>query len=157
MSTSVRMMDKHQRNTMFAIAKELGMVKEDLRSLANTDSLTTLTFAQANKAIARLRERQGDNCAPSKHEHKEVAGMATAAQQRLAWKLVYQLEMLDLKPSTLSVAERLCQVIRKELKTDCHIKNPFAWVNKADCNKLIEKLKLYVASAERRKAKAGDS
>lgn len=55
----------------------------------------------------------------------------------------------DKEPSTASLGERLCGIIRKELKVDSTPQQPFIWLDFRACNKLIEVLKGYVNNAKR--------
>ena len=76
-------------------------------------------------------------------------------QQRKVWRLMYQLETLDEKPSSARLGDRLCGIIRKELSVDCVAKQPFRWLTYQQGVKLIEILKKYVANAQRRKDGVG--
>ena len=72
-------------------------------------------------------------------------------QQRKVWRLMYQLEKLDEKPSAARLGDRLCGIIRKEIHIDCIARQPFRWLTYQQGVKLIEILKKYVANAQRRK------
>lgn len=76
--------------------------------------------------------------------------MMSPAQQSLAWRLMYQIESYDLKPSVKTLGERLAGVVRKELDITASSTEPLKWVNKKNGNILIEVLKRYAASAERK-------
>lgn len=152
---ALRKIQSQQIRIIWAIAKQLGISKDDVHAAAQSDSLNDLSYIEAENVIYRLRQLQDKSTSPrsSKAKHTTTPKGATADQQRKVWALMYQLKDLDLKPSSLSVGERLCKVIQKELHISCIPKSPFAWIGYGDCNKLIEKLKLYVASAERTRAK----
>ena len=62
---------------------------------------------------------------------------------------MYQLAKKDKEPSAASLGERLCGIIRKELKVDSTPQQPFIWLDFRACNKLIEVLKGYVNNAKR--------
>ena len=82
--------------------------------------------------------------------------MMTPEQQSLAWRLIYRLKELDTSPNSASAGERMAGAIRKELGiTTVEGKDIFRWVSFDDGAKLIEKLKMYVRSAERRTKRTG--
>ncbi len=153
-----------QIRKIYAIGNALGIVErgnsEDslhdlMSSITGKDSLKALTYAEAQAVIRDLEKRQGD-APPSRRKpktHTEHPGGATAAQQRKVWALMYELQKCDAEPSAASLGERLCGIIKKELKVDAVPAQPFAWLEFQTCNKLIEVLKKYVANA---KKKAGD-
>ncbi len=72
------------------------------------------------------------------------------AQQSLAWRYMYEIESYDLQPSSKTVGERLAGVVWKELGITASGENPLVWVDAKDGNRLIEALKRYAASAERK-------
>lgn len=154
----LRKIQSQQIRIIWAISKQLGMSKDDVHATAQADSLNNLSYVDAENIIYRLRQMQGKKT-PHRSatiKHTTTPKGATADQQCKVWALMYQLKELDLEVSSLSVGERLCKVIKKELQISCIPKSPFAWIGRSDCNKLIEKLKLYVASAQSKKLKAGD-
>lgn len=65
-----------------------------------------------------------------------------------AWALIY--ELCDVDPSDAKPAERLCGAVEKILNTSSFRRDPFRWVKEDDANKLIETLKRYIKSAERK-------
>ena len=79
----------------------------------------------------------------------------TEGQQRKVWQLMYKLSEFDAAPSSATKGERLCGIIRKELNVDASVNKPFVWLGFDDGNKLIEVLKNYVKSAQRKAAKGG--
>ena len=153
-----------QIRKIYAIGGALGIVERgnandrlhDLAaSLTGKTSLKALTYAEGQTVISDLQRRQGGAPPPRRKPkaHPERPGGATAGQQRKAWALMYELQKRDTPPSTASLGERLCGIIKKELKLDADPQRPFAWLDFQDGNRLIEILKKYVASAKR---KAGD-
>jgi len=82
-------------------------------------------------------------------------GMATPEQQRLCWRYCYRLKELDLNPRSADVGDRLLGAIDKVLGVTASKKEPFRWIDQEQCSKLIEQLKRYVNTAERR-AKRGE-
>ncbi len=157
-------MTAQQRRKIFAIGSALGIVErgnaEDslhdlVSSITGKDSLKTLTYAEAQAVIRDLEKRQGDAPPPRRKPkaHTERPGGATEGQQRKVWALMFDLRDCDRVPSTASLPERLCGIIKKELKVDTVPAQPFVWLDFQDCSRLIEVLKKYVANA---KKKAGD-
>lgn len=154
-----------QIRKIYAIGNALGIVERGnagdslhdlVSSITGKDSVKALTYGEAQAVIADLQKRQGSAPPPPRRRpkaHAEVPGGATAAQQRKVWALMYELQKRDTAPSSASLGERLCGIIRRELKVDAGPTQPFAWLDFKACNKLIEVLKKYVANASR---KAGD-
>lgn len=148
--------DRQQIRKIYAIGSALGIVErgthdDNLHSLVSSltgkESVRELTYGEAQRVITDLQRRQGASPLPQHRpkSHAERPGGATAAQQRKVWALMYQLQAGDAAPSAASLGERLCGIIRKELKVDAAPKQPFAWLDFRACNKLIEILKNYVA------------
>lgn len=77
------------------------------------------------------------------------AGM-TVGQQKKVWHLMYELAGHDKHNSSAKLGDRLCGILRRELKTDAVAEQPFKWLNYHQGSRLIEILKKYVASAEQR-------
>ena len=153
-----------QIRKIYAIGNALGIVERGnaddslhdlVSSITGKDSLKALTYAEAQAVIRDLEKRQGDAPPPRRKPkaHTERPGGATAAQQRKAWALMYELKKRDTAPSAASLGERLCGIIKKELRVDAVPEQPFAWLTFQTCNKLIEVLKKYVTNA---KKKAGE-
>lgn len=158
-------MTVQNRKAIFAFCRELKISEDERHALVNgitgKESLTELTEEETttviNELIERMKIRRRSDLENQNPKSKvaAVAGMMTAEQQSLAWRLVYRLRELDDNPSRASAGERMAGVIRKELGiTATAGKNIFMWISFEDGSKLIEKLKCYVRSAER-KAKRG--
>ncbi len=154
---------------LYALASGLGLVersnKDDpfhqlVYGLTGKEHVSELTAAEAKAVQNELQERmrlknRGEPLKKKKVAKETVPGMMNAAQQRLAWRLVYRLD--ELEPTAASVPERLIGAIEKILGITASKSDPFRWVNFEDGSRLIEQLKRYVRSAERRAAKkAGD-
>lgn len=160
-------MTNEQRKTIFGICKTLGMSEDDRRALVYSvtgkESTKELTSSQTEDVIGELRKRCGSVPAPPEKRNPKaykptVAGMMTTEQQSLAWRYIYRLRELDEKPvlhedgKPYTVGERMAGAIKKI----CDItakpgEDIFRWVSFEDGAKLIEGLKRYVQSAERRK------
>lgn len=163
-------MTSQQRKVIFGLAKGLNINKDNLHilvgGLTGCESLTELTDEQADIVIRELRSRMrySTNTKPVAPRPKEkpaaVAGMMTAEQQKLAWRLMYRLQELDTKPKLYengqpyTVGERMSGAIKTILGTTAIPgKDIFKWVSFEDGTKLIEGLKRYVRSAERKAEK----
>ena len=152
--------DKQQIRKIYAIGNALGIVERGnqddnlhtlVASLTGKDSVKALTYAEAQVVITDLQQRQGATPRP-RHKpktHTERPGGATEGQQRKVWALMYQLQERDTAPSTASLGERLCGIIKKELKVDAGPQQPFVWLDFQACNKLIEVLKKYVSNVKK--------
>ena len=155
-----------QRKAIFGMCKTLGMSEDDRRALVYSvtgkESTKELTGSQTEAVIGELRKRCGSVPAPPEKRNPKaykptVAGMMTTEQQSLAWRYIYRLRELDEKPvlhedgKPYTVGERMAGAIHKI----CGItakpgENIFRWVSFKDGERLIEKLKMYVNTAERR-------
>lgn len=155
-------MTTQERRSIFAFCREL-CIDDDNRhaliySVTGKESTTELTPDETKAVIHELMERMKVKNRSEPLEvrkprtyNQQVAGMMTPEQQSLAWRLVYRLKELDPAPGSASPAERMAGAIKKELGiTTAPGKDIFRWVSFADGTKLIEKLKMYVRSAERR-------
>ena len=154
---------------LYALASGLGLVERKsnddpfhqlVYGITGKEHVSELTAAEAGAVQAELQERMrlknhSEPLKKKKAVKEAVPGMMTAAQQGLAWRLVYRLDELELTDA--SVSERLIGAIEKILGITAARAEPFRWVNFENGSKLIEQLKRYVRSAERRAAKkAGD-
>lgn len=154
---------------LYTLANSLGLVengnKEDpfhqlVYGLTGKEHVNELTPEEARAVQAELQERMklknhSEPLKRKKSTKETVPGMMTAAQQGLAWRLVYRLD--ELEPTAASVPERLVGAIGKILGITASRADPLRWVDFDSGTKLIEHLKRYVRSAERRAAKkAGD-
>lgn len=155
-----------QRKTIFGMCKNLGMSEDDRRALifsvTGKESTKELTDSQTEAVIGELRKRCGNSSAPPEKRNPKAyksaeAGMMTTEQQSLAWRLMYRLQELDGKPKIhedgkpYTVGERMAGAIYKILGiTTKSGKDIFRWVSFDDGAKLIEGLKRYVRSAERK-------
>lgn len=161
-------MTAQERKSIFAFCRELGIGEDDRHALiygiTGKESTTELTPDETHKLIHELTERlKLKNCTKPLEERKpraykpQVAGMITINQQRMAWALIYRLMELDGVEVDKSMAgKRMAGAIRKELGiTTVEGEHIFDWVSFDDGAKLIEKLKMYVRSAERRTKRTG--
>lgn len=145
---------------LYAIAANAGLVehgnKEDsfhqiVYSVTGKTSVKELTSREMKQVENEIRSRISENVSGDKIKSQEaVTGMMSPAQQSLAWRLMYQIQRYDVKVSDKSVGARLAGVVRKTLKITASDNEPLKWVNAENGNKLIETLKRYVKSAEKK-------
>ena len=145
---------------LYAIAANAGLVehgnKEDpfhqiVYSVTGKTSVKDLTSREMKQVENEIRSRISESVSGNKIKSQEaVSGMMSPAQQSLAWRLMYQIQGYDIKISDKSVGARLAGVVRKTLKISASDTEPLKWVNAENGNKLIETLKRYVKSAEKK-------
>lgn len=92
----------------------------------------------------------------SKSSDAGCYGMATPEQQSLCWRYCYRLKELDSNPQSAEPIDRLMGAISKVLGVTSSKQEPFRWVDQEQCSKLIEQLKRYVNTAERRAKRRGE-
>ncbi len=165
-------MTSAQRKAIFGMCRNIGMTEDDRRALiyglTGKESTKELTGAETETVIKELKVRCGDEgkyIPPEKRNpkayHKAEAGMMTTEQQSLAWRLMYRLQELDEKPilhengKPYTVGERMSGAIQKVLGNNMARpgKEIFKRVSDDKGEKLIEYLKRYVRSAERKAAR----
>lgn len=165
------MLSTAQVQKIYAMGSKLGIVdsknhNDDMLhnlvySLTGKDSIKNLSDdeykAVVSELATRLKIEQLAPTAPPKHprrkQHKSTAKGMSEGQQRKVWSLMYQLAKYDIEPVSATKGERLCGIIKKELHIDCTPSKPFEWLGFKEGDKLIEKLKIYVRSAERKALK----
>ena len=151
--------DDYQRRKIYAIAGVLGMKGKDqydplhdlVADLTGKQHISELTKAEAYDVIAELEKKQGDNPLPRKRgrpRHKNTPGRISEGQQRKIWALMYQLA--EASPSKAQVVDRLCAIIKKTLGVEAFPAAPFAWITYKGANTLIEALKGYVMTAQKK-------
>lgn len=140
------------------------MLHEVIFSITGKESVKELTDSDFKAVQAELISRMkfaDPNHKPHKVKTKtdssEIGnnGMATPEQQRLCWRYCYRLKELDPNSRSADVGDRLLGAIDKVLGVTASKKEPFRWIDQEQCSKLIEQLKRYVNTAERR-AKRGE-
>lgn len=133
--------------------------KESVKDLDDNDFKTVqnelinrMKLADPNHPLYKSKPKKN-----SKSENEEIGcnGMATSEQQNLCWRYCYRLKELDPNPKSADVGDRLIGAIDKILGVTASKKQPFRWIDQEQCSKLIEQLKRYVNTAERR-AKRGE-
>lgn len=150
---------------LYAMAAALGLLergsKEDafhqlVFGITGKSHVSELTAVEANAVQRELQSRlrsAAPNVTKKRSRKKDVPGMMTSAQQKKAWSLIYRLD--EIEPKEVPEVERLLGAIEKVLGITASKSDPFRWINFDDGMKLIEQLKRYVRSAERKAARAG--
>lgn len=166
----MKAVQQFQVRKIYAIGHALGIVgsgsdEDELHELVagatGKESIKALNYKEACAVIARLEELQGKTVSPKSagnrtREYKENPGGATSGQQKKIWALMYELKKYDAVDNDVSLGERLCRIIKKELKMDATAREPFAWMDSSQGNKLIEILKKYIVSAGQGKRGVAD-
>ncbi len=164
-------MTSAQRKAIFGMCRNIGMTEDDRRALifglTSKDSTKELTDGETEAVIRELRSRENNKAAVPLEKRKpqvygeRVPGMMTPEQQSLAWRLIYRLQELDEKPmlhengKPYKPAERLQGAIYKILGNNMARpgKDILSRIHDDEGEKLIEYLKRYVRSAERKAAR----
>ena len=157
----MKAIEAYQMKKIYAIARGIGISKpgnkEDelhilVYGLTGQTSIRELSRREASTVLARLEALQG-SAPPSRRgkSHPSKPGGVTSAQQKKIWALMYELQKYDKEPSQAPIGDRLCAVIKKELKVDAIARTPFVWLNGEQGGQLIEALKRYVESARRKR------
>lgn len=168
------MATKEQIKRIYGLGAGLGIVGKDrddmlhemIFSITGKESVKELDDSEVKAVQAELisRMRFADpnhplhNTKPKKQKNEEIGcnGMATPEQQRLCWRYCYRLKELDPDTKSADVGDRLLGAIDKVLGVTASKKQPFRWIDQDQCSKLIEQLKRYVNSAERRAKRQGE-
>ena len=150
----VEKMTGEQRKQIYGIAIDRGIYEKGnpddalhdlVRRETGKGSLSELTAEDARKVIKAL----GGNVFGKREVNNGAdRGMATEAQKKKVWAMMFQLQ--NLSPGFSSVAARLGGVIEKYLGVSSFEKDPFRFVNSVQCHKLIEVLKKMIETEERK-------
>ena len=144
---------------LYAIASNAGLVehgnKEDpfhqiIYGITGKLSVKDLTNREMKLVENEIRNRCKNISSDKIKNQESIKGMMSPAQQSLAWRLMYQIQSCDIKTSSKTVGARLAGVVRKTLKITASETDPLRWVNAENGNKLIETLKRYEKSAEKK-------
>lgn len=152
---------RRQRH-IFGAAKSAGITDSDvlhelISDICGKTSLRDITHDDYLLIIKEL-EKRSSQTVPRKQKStpktRQSQGM-TQGQIAKVWQLMYELRKFDLQPSKATLGERLCGIIKRELKMDAQSKEPFVWLTYKDGSTLIERLKKYVYNAEKRYLRGG--
>ena len=162
---------KEQIKRIYALGAGVGILEsnnkdDNLHSLvltqtgkASVSELTDAEFKKVEQSLMMLM-RGGSRItrkAPLKSNHEKLEnkpGMINKQQQNLAWRYIYRLIELDTRSGS-TAGDRMRGAIKKILNIDASGADPFVWVTFEDGQKLIEVLKKYVLSAERKVKRMG--
>jgi hypothetical protein len=168
------MATKEQIKRIYGMGAVLGIKgsgKDDLLhelifGMTGKTSVKELDDKEAQSVVSELihRLRFGNPDSPktetksnNKSEPDGNYGMATPEQQKLCWRYCYRLKELDPNPNSADVGDRMVGAIRKVCGTNMTPKeDPFRCVTQESCAKLIEQLKRYVNTAERKAKRQGE-
>ena len=139
-----------QKRKIYAIAGSLKFVDKNdkendilhmiVYNLTMKTSVKDLTFAQANLVIDYLVQQQ----------NKSIPEVMSEGQKKKIFSLMYQLKELDAEPNFTPIGERLAGIIERQFKVRSTPKYLFTNLSKEDGNRLIEILKNYISTAERK-------
>lgn len=157
-------MTDSERRRIFGLARQLGIGSEELhilvKGVTGCCSINDLNKKQTYDVISELNKRikLSGSSAPvksSKHKKEEtiVPGMITPNQKNYCWNMIYYL--CELEPRNATEGERMCGAIGKILGITADLKDPFKWVSFEQGRDLIEGLKRYVYSAEKKAIREG--
>lgn len=163
------MLNNVQIQRIYKLAAVLGMVNNNddgndelhmlVYNLTGCIHVSEMENSQYNtvmadlSAKARLLPPKGKG--KKKGHYKTNPGGMSEGQQRKVWQLMDRLQGCDEKPCSSSLGERLCGIIKKELKIDAFPKEPFRWLKYEDGSRLIEIIKNYCRSTERKRMRGG--
>ena len=153
----------NQIKAIYAMGSSLGINKnsreDELHQLVygitGKESIKELTSSEAYSIQHELMRRMkgSHNFKKSKSRKKPVdvpPGKMTEAQQKKAWSLIYKLQ--EVNPSRAVASERMKGAVRKILEVEINTDNkaPFGMISVKNGRKLIDTLKKYVESAEKK-------
>ena len=133
---------------LYAIAAELNLLErgnpEDpfhqiVYTITGKEHISKLNQKEEKAVLKELLERQRIADNPDK---------ISVPKRDKVWALIY--ELCELDPSDAKPVDRLIGAIGKILNTSAAESDPFRWVKESDANKLIETLKGYAKTAERK-------
>jgi len=157
--------DNGQIKSIYAIAAKIGILDRSTHDdalhdmvlgLTGKTSIKALTHAEALAVLTELRHRSSPNAAPAPtpprkkqaRKYTELPGGMTAAQQKMVWYLMYQLDKFDSAPAGVQLRDRLCGIIQRQFKVTAFATQPFRFLNAEQGGALIEGLKAMTERAE---------
>lgn len=129
---------------------ELHALVYELTGKTSISSLTSSEFSTVEKRLLKCMKF-------SKQRNFTSPGKMTQAQQKHAWKLLYELISHDKTPHSSTAGERMIGIIKKVTGVDARPKRPFEWLSQKQGSNIIETLKRYISSAEKRCQKNGSA
>lgn len=147
-----------QIRAIYALGSKLGINqnnREDnlhqlVYSITGKESIKGLTNYEAARVQSELSRMEGTGKKQNKKPIDVPPGKMSEAQQKKAWSLIYKLQ--EIAPSSASPAERMRGAVKKIIDMDInpYCDNPFRMVTIKQGIKLIDTLKKYVSSAEKK-------
>lgn len=139
--------NKEQIRRLYALASKLKMVKHGenddfhafVYAITGKESVRELTESQFKNVEVELLKKLNPPSSP---------GQMSNAQKSKCWKLMYDIIKLNLRDQT--AGQRMCGAIKRNFHVDVDVRNPFAWLTFEQGNILIEQLKRYKKSVERK-------
>ena len=150
---------------IYALGARLGLVESNnkndalhalVEGITGKDSVSKLNADEYKDVMTelytrlRLSQLEPPPERRSKKRYESNPGKITEGQQRKVWALMYQLAGCDTEPSTASLGERLSGIIKRQFGVDAIQRQPMKWLSYKQGNQLIEIIKNYIKSAERK-------
>lgn len=139
-----------KKRKIYAIAGALNFVdrndKENdvlhmiIFNMTQKSSVKDLTYTQANKVIDYLQQ----------YQNKSQSECMSEGQKKKVFSLMYQLKEMDKEVNDTSIGDRLAGIIERQFKVKSTPKYLFTNLTKEDGKQLIEIIKNYIATAERK-------
>lgn len=139
-----------QKKKIYAIANALGFTD---RADKENDVLHMIVHSQTGKlSIKELTYREADAIIAylEKQQSHTISEVMSQGQKKKCWQLMYELQSLDREPRPVPVGVRLAGIIERQFKVKSTPQRIFNHLSKEDGNQLIEILKNYISTAERR-------
>jgi hypothetical protein len=156
-ATKIQFINKAQIKIIYTLGQSLGIVDrssewdslhEMVEHMTGKVHISELTSNEAIKIIDRLKENMkgSTRVQKSKNDQPDIPGMASKAQIKMIWRLMYQLKSYDTEPSKSSLNDRLRGFLKKYGGID-----DMRFLTAAQAWRVIEGLKGAVKSAENKK------
>lgn len=140
-----------QKKKIYAIANQLNYVVKGqgddplhmiMYTMTSKSSTKDLTYGEAQDLISYLLQQQALN---------EKKNGVTSNQKKKIWALMYELKAQDIQSDPTPIGERLIGIIKRQFDVITSPQRPFTHLTYEDGEALIEILKHYVKSAERKR------
>ena len=152
----MKKISKEEIKILYGIASSAGLVENNnhddefhqiVYQVAEKTSVRDLTQEEYRKVKKRLKEY-------TLLTAENIDGMITVKQKQKIFVMMKELEKLS--PSKISRDERLCGIVRKNLKISSFPSDPLKWVRKKEATKLIQILGHYIDNERRKQNSKGD-
>ncbi|MEG1925500.1 MAG: regulatory protein GemA [Ruthenibacterium sp.] len=125
-----------------------------IQGIAGKTSIKELSYGEAEAILKELRERMKlSNITikrppvKKKNSYNPTPAGPSAAQIKMIWALMGELERWDTQTANVSIFERLCGIIQKELGVTAFERQPFQFVKADDITRLKKAIEGYTMSA----------